>query len=63
MRVTGCRFPAGHMAVVDNTDRKEVQLRLWHFQNLLFLSFKKRVEIICADVEIRFQNAHSLCSE
>lgn len=36
-----CRFPAGHVAVMDNTDLKEILiLRLLHFQNLLFL-FKK----------------------
>lgn len=33
-----CRFPAGHVAVMDNTDLQEILLlRLLRFQNLLFL--------------------------
>ena len=41
VNVTGCRFPAGHMAAMDNTDLKEVPLLgPLHFLNLLFL-FKK----------------------
>ena len=41
VNVTGYRFPAGHMAAMDNTDLKEVPLLgPLHFQNLLFL-FRK----------------------
>ena len=66
----GYRFPAGHVAVLDNTDLKEVLLlSLLHFQNLLFPFINKnmriaQVEHYCGHLsfegEIMFQNVPNL---
>lgn len=68
-----CRFPAGHMAVEDNADLKEVLLLKpcqLHFQNLLFLKkINKYIKIsqgnhyygpLSFEGEIMFHDGHNL---